>query len=82
MYGLGGNTTRVSQTDVNLINSFCVQGIIRGSLEPSLILTHQHLKQMFSLWSTLPRRRGTYQFLRGRRTRCPHSLLPYRRMPP
>ena len=49
MYGLGGDTTRVSQTDVNLINSFCVQGIIRGSLEPSLILTHQHLKQMFAL---------------------------------
>jgi hypothetical protein len=29
MYGLGGNTTRVSRTDINLINSFCVQEIIQ-----------------------------------------------------
>ena len=28
MYGLGGNTTRISQADENLINSFCVQEII------------------------------------------------------
>src|ERR1700683_3499481 len=53
-----------------------------SNLGPPLILTHQHLKQMFALQRTLACRHSTYRFLRGRRTRrCPHSLLPYRRMP-
>jgi hypothetical protein len=66
MYGLGGNTTRVSRADENLTNLFCVQEIIQEkyggqlfavssrhekhpNLDPPLILTYQHLVQMFSL---------------------------------
>jgi len=61
MCGLGGNTTRVSRADENLINLFLCSGnysrkiqwsIICGLIptrKPPPILTYQHLVHMFSL---------------------------------
>jgi hypothetical protein len=54
MYGLGGNTTRVSQTDVNLINSSCVQGIIQENMVVNYLwFSSRHKKHLNLVSSSL-----------------------------